>query len=316
LTQADAKGYNRHISELEKEQKDFLHLAKEQMTVIKTTISSVNSTLQRVSQNEKILANGLNKILNFSEHELQELEKEIGIMNLLNEQLRMVQRGIDECQHSFETLVETFVHAEQGMLQPQLITVEKIKNLVITQKLPSGTDYPNFPFPELSKIIIPNIYSYKQYLVYVLEIPLFSSPEYHLYKMLPLPVSIDKRKSSYGYVSFNKEFIFSDALRQHYGKMTANERTGCFQPNQITYVCKEEIPIYTYVPEVDCEATLLHPSTLKVPDSCEYRFFKLSNTLWVPLHMSNQWLYIAPQSETFTALCPQKTTTLRLENEG
>jgi hypothetical protein len=316
LTQADAKGYNRHISELEKEQREFLHLAKEQMTVIKTTISSVNSTLQRVSQNEKILANGLNKILNFSEHEFQELEEEIGNINLLNEQLRMVQRGIDECQHSFETLVETFVHAEQGMLQPQLITVHKIKNFVITQKLPSGTDYPNFPFPELSKIITPNIYSYRQYLVYVLEIPLFSSTEYHLYKMLPFPVSVDKRKSSYGYVSFNKEFIFSDALRQHYGKMTANELTGCFQPNQITYVCKEEIPIYTYVPEEDCEATLLHPSTLKVPDNCEYRFFKLSNTLWVPLHMSNQWLYIAPQSETFTALCPQKTTTLRLENEG
>jgi hypothetical protein len=110
----------------------------------------------------------------------------------------------------------------------------------------------------------------------VLEIPLFSSTEYYLYKMLPLPVSTEKRKSVYGYVNFNKEFIFSDILRQHYGKMTTNELTGCFQPNQITYVCKEEIPIYTYVPKADCKATLLHPSTLKVPDNCEYRFFKLS----------------------------------------
>jgi hypothetical protein len=81
------------------------------------------------------------------------------------------------------------------------------------------------------------------------------------------------------------------------------------------HVCKEEIPIYTYVPEADCEATLLHPSTLKVPDSCDYRFFKLSNTFWVPLHVSNQW-FVAPQSETFTALCPHKTTTLKLNDEG
>jgi hypothetical protein len=28
----------------------------------------------------------------------------------------------------------------------------------------------------------------------------------------------------------------------------------------------------------------------KVPEKCEYRFLKLSNTLWVPLHMSNEWL--------------------------
>jgi hypothetical protein len=134
--------------------------------------------------------------------------------------------------------------------------------------------------------------------------------------MLPFPVSTNKDKSSYSYVNFNEEFIFSDALRQHYGKITANELTGCFQPSLITYVCKEEIPIYTYVPEADCEATLLHPSTIRVPDNCEHRFFKLSNTLWIPLHMSNQWLFVAPQGETFTALCPQKTTTLRLEKEG
>jgi hypothetical protein len=49
-------------------------------------------------------------------------------------------------------------------------------------------DYPNFPFHELSKVMTPNIYSYRQYLVYVLEIPLFSPTEYHLYKMLPFPV--------------------------------------------------------------------------------------------------------------------------------
>jgi hypothetical protein len=54
-------------------------------------------------------------------------------VNLLNEQLRLVQRGIDECQHSFETLIETFVNAEQGVLQPQLITVQKIRNFVTTQ---------------------------------------------------------------------------------------------------------------------------------------------------------------------------------------
>jgi hypothetical protein len=238
LTQLDARGYNKHISELEKEQKEFLHLAKEQMTVIKTTISSVNSTLLKVNQNEKILDNGLNKLFNYSEHKFQKLE-EIGNVNLLNEQLRLVQRGVDESQHSFETVIEAFVHAEQGVLQPQLITVQKIRNLVTVQKLPPGTDYPNFPLPELSKIIIPHIYSYRRFLVYVLEIPLFSPTEYQLYKMLPSPVSTNKDKSRYSYVNFNKEFIFSDALRQHYGKITANELTGCFQPNLITYVCKE-----------------------------------------------------------------------------
>jgi hypothetical protein len=79
LTQSDARNYNKHISELEKEQKEFLHLSNEQMTIIKTTITSVNSTLQKVNQNEKVLKEGLNKLLNYSTYKINELEEEMEI---------------------------------------------------------------------------------------------------------------------------------------------------------------------------------------------------------------------------------------------
>jgi hypothetical protein len=71
-----------------------------------------------------------------------------------------------------------------------------------------------------------------------------SPQQYRLYKLLRFPLSVHKGKATYGYVNLNKEFILSDSLRQHYGKMTTNELTNCFQPNQIVYVCKEKIPIY------------------------------------------------------------------------
>jgi hypothetical protein len=32
--------------------------------------------------------------------------------------------------------------------------------------------------------------------------------------------------------------------------------------------------------------------------------------------MSNQWLFVTPQKETLTVLCPQGTTTLKLQKEG
>jgi hypothetical protein len=132
------------------------------------------------------------------------------------------------------------------------------------QRLPNGLDCPNLPFPELQKNYNSS-YLYQQYLVYMLEIPLFSPKEYHLYKLLSFPVKLHEQELTYNYIGFTKEFIFSDPLRQHYGKLTANELTGCFQPSELIHVCKEEIPIYTYVPETDCEATLLHPSATKIP---------------------------------------------------
>jgi hypothetical protein len=82
------------------------------------------------------------------------------------------------------------------------------------------------------------------------------------------------------------------------------------------FVCKGEIFVYTYTPGLDCETTLLHPSTTKTPDTCEYNFFKLKETFWIPLHKSNHWLFVAPEMETFTLLCPKGTSTLKLKGEG
>ena len=220
LTQSDADGYNEHISTLEKEQKDFLHISKEQMTVIKSTIGSVNLTIQRINDNEQVLKNSMSKLLNATSEKISAIEEEINNVLMINEQIKIVERGLEESQHSFELLLDAFIHAEQGTPQPQLKTAEKIKNIVRSQPLTSGLDYPDFSFSELQRITIPHTYSYKQFLVYILEIPLLSPTQYHLYTNLPFTI---KREDMYAFINSNEEYIFSDALRQHYGKITTNE---------------------------------------------------------------------------------------------
>ena len=67
-----------------------------------------------------------------------------------------------------------------------------------------------------------------------------------------------------------KDFTFTDAMRQKYGKMSYPELQACLMPNELTYVCKEILPIFTYIANEDCEATLIHPSTISLPDKlCE-----------------------------------------------
>jgi vacuolar-type H+-ATPase subunit I/STV1 len=58
----DASYYAKKISNLEKEQIDFLRLSKEQITVVKSTLQSLNSTLLAVSENERILSKGLEEM--------------------------------------------------------------------------------------------------------------------------------------------------------------------------------------------------------------------------------------------------------------
>jgi len=52
----DASYYAEKISNLEKEQIDFLKLSKEQITVVKSILRSLNSSLLAVSENERILS--------------------------------------------------------------------------------------------------------------------------------------------------------------------------------------------------------------------------------------------------------------------
>jgi hypothetical protein len=58
----DASYYAEKISNLEKDQIDFLKLSKEQITVVKSTLRTLNSSLLAVSENERILSKGLEEI--------------------------------------------------------------------------------------------------------------------------------------------------------------------------------------------------------------------------------------------------------------
>ena len=69
-----------------------------------------------------------------------------------------------------------------------------------------------------------------------------------------------------------------DALKRQFGKISENKLTNCFQPNLLHRVCKADIPISTYIPDEDCEMTLIHPSSTKLPESCEIRVTKITKT--------------------------------------
>jgi hypothetical protein len=83
-------------------------------------------------------------LYNYSAHKFSKSEEEIGNVNLKNKQFRLIQRGVDESQLSFEILIDTLLRAEQGTLQPLLITAEKIKDLSETQRLQMDWTIPTF----------------------------------------------------------------------------------------------------------------------------------------------------------------------------
>ena len=265
MSHSDAKKYNEQISKLEQEQIEFLHLAKDQMTVIKSAISSVNRTVIQISANEVAFRKGLKRVASAVENTTNELSKEVRMVNYINENVRLILRGLEECQHGFEILLEAFVHAAQGTIQPQLITTEKIKDVMLRNELPAGMEFPKFPLSQLQKLMTPHTYSNNLYLVYVLDIPILSSKHFQLYHITPIPTP--KTEQTFVFIQPQVEFIFTDSLRQQFGKISKEELRECFQVHELLHVCKSNIPLFYYNNDIkDCEAGLLHPSTKVMPE--------------------------------------------------
>ena len=218
--------------------------------------------MQKVNRNERILTENLQPLNKVVVGEINQMQKQLNSFIMLIENIQQIQRGLDECQHTFEILVDAFLHAQDGVIQPQLITIAKVKDMMKSESLPDGLDFPSFPSLELSKLITPVIFYQNSYLVYILQITLLQLPVYQLYKIQPFPVK--QREKVFVYIQTAKDFIFVDAMRTKYGKLTFAELQGCFMPNDLTYVCKETLPLHTYILNEDCESTLIHPSTLSI----------------------------------------------------
>jgi len=211
LTQSDAKKYTQHIQSLEDEQQSFLGISQEQIVVLKSAITSFNITMQRVDRNERILNENLQRLSKMVVDEINQMHTQINSVMMINENIQQIQRGIQECQHTLEILVDAFLHAQEGVIQPQLITIAKIKDKMRKESLPDGLDFPAFHSLELSRLITPIIFSQNSYLVYILQMPSLQSIPYQLYKLQPFPV--EQQEKVFVYFEVTKEFIFTVAMR-------------------------------------------------------------------------------------------------------
>ena len=197
-----------------------------------TSIMSFNITMQKVNRNEKILNDNLLRLNKMVVEEMNNMQTQIDSVMVLNENIQQIQRGLEECQHTLEILVDAFLHAQDGIIQPQLITITKLRDMMKKESLPDGLDFPSFPILELSRLITPIIFSQNSYLVHVLQVPLLQSTSHHLYKLQPFPMK--QQDKVFVYIETMKDFIFTDAMRQKYGKMSYPELQACLMPNELT----------------------------------------------------------------------------------
>jgi hypothetical protein len=106
-----------------------LRLSKEQITVVKSTLRSLNSTLLALSDNERFLSKGLEdmaKHINKQDGEVKRMFTSTSMMLIVNEHSLQLNRAVDECRREYEILIDSIMNSQKGVLQPQIITFAEI----------------------------------------------------------------------------------------------------------------------------------------------------------------------------------------------
>ena len=310
LDNEDANYYSDKISSLEKEQMEFLRLSREQITVVKSTLRSLNSTLLAVSDNERILSKGLEdmaKHVNEQDEQVKRMFTASSIMLTVNEHSMQLNRAIDECRREFEILIDAIMNSQKGVLQPQIITPAQIMKLMKA----SQADMP----PELSlplplsaayhhlvlRIIDLDVFFKGDFLVYIIRLPLTNSVNYNLYHVLPLPIQLRNTESKFIFLLPDREYILMDTAKRYFARLRADELIKCKSISNRHRVCKQTQPLQLTHLDDECEAQMLQ-AVRTIPSTCSQRIAELNQTIWTQLD-NNEWLFVAPKPEVLTVLC-------------
>lgn len=320
----DALYYTDKISNLEREQIDFLKLSKEQITVVKSTLRSMNSTLIDVSENERILSKGLEEMakhINEHDGEVKRMFTATSMSLTVNAHSLQLERAINECRKEYEILIDAVINSQKGVIQPHIITPAHIINQIkasqadvpseLTLPIPMSATYQNL----VLRIIDLDVFLKDNFLVYVIRLPLTNHINYQVYHVLPLPIKLRNVANKFIFILPEREYLLMEAARQYFVKLEVDEFKECKQIDNYHRVCKQKHPVQVAHLDEDCEAEMLQPIRT-VPASCAQRIIEINQTTWTQLD-NNEWLYVAPRMEALTVLCSgQEPTDLEIVGTG
>jgi hypothetical protein len=180
----------------------------------------MNFTLTDVSENERILSKGLERMaehINERDGEVRRMFTATSILLTVNDHAMQLERAIDECRREYEILIDGIINSQKGVIQPHIITPAQF----IGQIKASQADIPNefsLPIPLSAayhnlvlRILEFDVFLRDNYLVYVIRLPLTNHVNYQVYHILPLPIKIKNVTNKFIFILPEREYLLMDS---------------------------------------------------------------------------------------------------------
>ena len=133
-----------------------------------------------------------------------------------------------------------------------------------------------------------------------IRIPLLEEQTFNLVTVIFLPVH---GWIFHSIINTQQRLVLLDPMRLVFIPIATNDLINAKKLND-QMILKRYTPDYSTSFRDNCLTSIL---TKHEPENCETRYMQIQNTVWIQLHTGNQWLGIAPKTETLHILCSDKT---------
>jgi hypothetical protein len=226
----------------------------------------------------------------------------------IEDHILRVNNAINTLQRKSDLLISSVVNAQKGVLQPQVISPRLLMES-LTKSISAFPKDTILPFPlskDSSHLVLRvsrmQVYIKEGILAFVILLPLINRGTFSIYKLIPIPVPLDKSK--FLYVDTGNQFLWIDQGRQFYFTTDKGWLDECRVLDSRSYVCKQNQPLLSSHLHDNCEVKLLQPRS-NIPHSFDKRIVEIYNSVWTQLD-NNEWIYFVPSSESITVLCTDK----------
>lgn len=292
LDSEDAIKFTDAIDKVQSDEKQLTQLMKDNIHIIKSTISTFNQSMSKVNENEKHLLKNM-EIVEEALIKISNSNDKVEIKSQLNSLTNSLESIILTLSFDIDDTNNAILFAKLNILHPTVLSPHQLFNELEKHRNSLPRHY-ELPVPltlqnmheliDISKLVC--YYHYNK-IVIVVKIPLVLPQIYNLYNVIPLPTPYDMSKpDTYVLIAPTSPYVAITADHMFYSLIKDIDK--CQVISEKCFVCPL-ISVYSTIANPICETTFISEVVKTLPKSCATKllhgsidvFHKLSNNRWI-----------------------------------
>lgn len=291
LDSDDAEYYDNAINKVSQDDKSMMLLLKDQVQVVKTTITNFNTSISQIKKSEAQLNENIKEYNKFAENMIDDTY-EIKVVEELLNHLTLLTYVSNELDENYDNIINAILFAQQNSIHPAIITPKRIYEELIKAKLnlPTGKYFPieikESEIHHLLRITTLKVYYKNSKIVFLMYIPLVDELTFNLYHLIPLPIKHDDK--TFVFIQPSSKYLAISTNKAQFSQL--NNLNDCKEISSKHLVCKIDKPISNTFSNPICETTLLNYAK-SIPKDCNTKMVLGKVEIINKLKQENKWIY-------------------------